>query len=67
MNGPSVLGSDAVPYEIDAFYYVGQVSLDTLNTSDSNLSGTFLPPPPPAGQHRTDELPMSLAIVNFPG
>lgn len=26
MNGPSVLGSDAVPYEIDAFYYVGQVS-----------------------------------------
>lgn len=66
MNGPSVLGSDAVPYEIDAFDYVGQVSLDTLNATDSNLSGTFLAPPPPAGQPRTDELPLSLAIVNFP-
>ena len=67
MNGPSALGSDGLPYEIDAFEYAGQVDLTEYREADDYLSGTF-----PSGrlatpEPRTDELPLLLAVVNFPG
>ncbi len=67
MNGPSVLGSDGVPYVLDAFEYDGQVPVDEIAATDSNLTGNFLSGQLASPEPRTDELPMSLAIVNFPG
>ena len=61
MNGPSVLGSDGVPYVIDRFSYV-----DTLLAADDFLSGDFLTGALPKPQPRKQELPLALAIINFP-
>jgi hypothetical protein len=66
MNGPSVLGSDGVPYVIDTFSYDGQVDVDALLTADDFLSGVFNQGQLHAPQPRHEELPMSLAIVDFP-
>jgi murein DD-endopeptidase MepM/ murein hydrolase activator NlpD len=67
MNGPSVLGSDGVPYVIDRFDYDGQVAPQTLLDADDFLSGVFNQGQLPTADPRRAELPMSLAIVNFPG
>jgi hypothetical protein len=66
MNGPSVLGSDGLPYVIDSFAYEGQVDPQLLLNADGYISGQFFTPPLPAPQPRTDELPLNLSIVNFP-
>ena len=42
MNGPSVLGSDGVPYVIDRFSYDGQVPPEAIFAADDFLSGDFL-------------------------
>ena len=54
MNGPSVLGSDGVPYVLDAFEYDGQVPVEDILATDSNLTGTFLSGqlPAPRAPHR---------------
>lgn len=68
MNGPSVLGSDGIPYVLDSFEYDGQVSTDDLLAADDYMTGSnYLSGQAAAPEPRTDELPMSLAIVNFPG
>jgi murein DD-endopeptidase MepM/ murein hydrolase activator NlpD len=67
MNGPSVLGSDGVPYVIDRFDYDGQVAPQALLDADDFLSGVFNQGQLPTVDPRRTELPMSLAIVNFPG
>jgi murein DD-endopeptidase MepM/ murein hydrolase activator NlpD len=67
MNGPSVLGSDGVPYVIDRFDYDGQVSPQALLDADDFLSGVFNQGQLPKVDPRQHQLPMSLAIVNFPG
>ncbi len=67
MNGPSVLGSDGVPYVIDRFAYDGQVAPDTVLQADDFLSGVFNEGQLPTAEPRRTELPVSLAIVNFPG
>ena len=67
MNGPSALGSDGLPYEIDAFEYAGQVDLAEYRETDDNFSGTFSSGRLATPEPRTDELPLSLSIVNFPG
>jgi hypothetical protein len=66
MNGPSVLGSDGVPYVLDRFSYDGQVPVDTILNADDFLSGNFLTGALPKPQPRTQELPLALAIINFP-
>lgn len=66
MNGPSVLGSDGVPYVIDGFSYTGQVPTQAVLASDDKLSGQFLQGRLPQAQPRTDQLPLSLAVVDFP-
>jgi len=67
MNGPSVLGSDGVPYVLDTFSYDGQVAPELIFAADDYLSGNFAPGRLPTPEPRTDELPLALAIVNFPG
>ena len=66
MNGPSVLGSDGLPYVIDRFTYRGQVAPQTILDADDFLGGRFFTTPLPAGQHRKGELPLALAIVDLP-
>jgi hypothetical protein len=66
MDGPSLFSADALPYVIDQFTYVGQVPPALLEAADDYISGSFLPASPPAPQPRTDELPLVLAIVDFP-
>ena len=41
MNGPSVLGSDGVPYVIDRFSYDGQVPVETIFAADDFLERGF--------------------------
>jgi hypothetical protein len=67
MNGPSVLGSDGVPYVIDRFAYDGQVAPETVLQADDFLSGVFNEGQLPTTEPRQAELPMSLAIIDFPG
>jgi hypothetical protein len=66
MNGPHVLGADGLPYVFDEFEYAGQVPVQAIMDADDYLTGTFLQDKLPDTQTRTDELPMNLAIVNFP-
>lgn len=67
MNGPSVLGSDGLPYELDSFEYDGQVGVQEMAAADNYVTGNYLSGRLPNAQPRSNELPMSLAIVNFPG
>jgi hypothetical protein len=66
MSGPSVLGSDGVPYVLDQFDYRGQIDPQKIIESDDYVSGTYFTPPLPPAQPRQDELPLALAIVDFP-
>ena len=66
MDGPSLLGADGLPYVIDELTYVGQVPPASLLAADDFLTGSFLPATPAAGQPRTEQLPLVLAIVDFP-
>lgn len=66
MNGPSLLEADALPYVIDSFSYEGQVPTKLIQDANLYLSGQYLGDKLPTGQPRTDQLPLSLAIVNFP-
>jgi hypothetical protein len=59
-------GVERLPYVIDEFAYVGQVSPEAFLAADDFLSGTFLPIPLPTAQPRTEELPLLLAIIDFP-
>jgi hypothetical protein len=66
MNGPSVLGSDGLPYVIDRFSYDGQVPPQAIMDADDYLTGQFLQGRLATPEPRTDQLPSALAIVNFP-
>jgi hypothetical protein len=67
MNNAIQFRADALPYVIDKFDYVGQVSPQVLDAADDYVTGTIYPPPFPTAQPRTAQLPMALAVVNFPG
>jgi hypothetical protein len=66
MNGPSVLGSDAVPYTIDAFAFDGQIPTQAIVDADDNLTGQLFQDRLPQPQPRTAQLPLNLTIVDFP-
>lgn len=68
MDGPSVLGSNGVPYVIEEFGYAGQVDPQSLIDADDFLSGVFFDPAAAGDpQPRAEELPLNLAVVDFPG
>jgi Peptidase family M23 len=64
MDGPSVIGSNGIPYVIDSFAYDGQVSREKFASAPS-LAGKWgenrLATPNP----RQDEFPMDLTIIDF--
>lgn len=67
MNGPSLLEADGVPYALDNFAYQGRVARASMWNADNYLSGSFFGPDRlPTAQPRANELPLLLAIVNFP-
>lgn len=66
INGPSVLGSDGVPYVFDRFAYDGQIDPQQIIDADDFVSGQFLGGRLPTPQPRTNQLPLAWAIVNFP-
>lgn len=67
MNGPSILEAEAVPYSLESFGYQGQVSQESIANADNYLSGPFFGPDRlPTSQARKSQLPLLLAIVNFP-
>jgi len=64
MDGPSVIGSNGIPYVIDAFEYDGQVSKAKFNASTTlagNWGGNRLQTP----NARRNEFPMDLSIIDF--
>lgn len=66
MDGPSLLEADSLPYEFKSFDYDGQVDPSAIADADDYLSGTFLQGKLPKSESRTLELPLNLAIVDFP-
>ena len=67
MNGPSLLEADGIPYVLDAFGYQGQLDPALIWDADNYLSGSYFGPGRlPVAQGRTNQLPVSLALVNFP-
>jgi len=66
MNGPSLLEADGLPYVLDNFGYQGQVDPASIWNADNYLSGRYFGPGRlPTAQPRTNQLPVSLALVNF--
>ena len=68
MNGPSVLGSDGLPYVLDTFAYDGQISAAAAGRR-RRLPHRRLLRPGPAADARAAHGPATpaWAIVNFPG
>ena len=65
MDGPSLLGSDSLPYDFKSFDYDGQVAPQQIADADDYLSGTFLQGRLPDREPRKNELPLNLAIIDF--
>ena len=66
MDSPSVVGSHGLPYVLKSFEYDGQVPAEVLEAADDYLSGDFGTGRLPVPQPRTNQLPLALAVVNFP-
>jgi hypothetical protein len=65
MDGQSTLGSNGLPYVIDAFDFDGEVSA-TKYRSSPNLDGSWNENLLPAPSARRNQFPMDFAIINFP-
>ncbi len=65
MDGPDLAGSDGVPYVLDAFDYSGYVDPQQVIDADDYVSGAFFAHHSDDPQPRTEQLPMSGAIVDF--
>ncbi len=63
MDGPSVLGSNGVPYVIDSYRYSGQITDAIANTAGlaSNFSAALFQQVQP----RAQSLPLDFAVVDF--
>lgn len=66
MDSPDFLTANPLPYVFDSFVYRGQVPLQEVLNADDFLSGTFFQQRLQIGQPRKDQLPQSLAIIDFP-
>lgn len=63
MDGPSVLGSNGLPYVIDSYRYSGQLSNAMIDVAspDADFSAALFAQP----QERRQSLPLDLAVVDF--
>jgi murein DD-endopeptidase MepM/ murein hydrolase activator NlpD len=66
MNGPSVLGSDGLPYVEDGFALAGTVSRAQFDAATS-LEGVWNQGLFPRPDPRRAQYPLDLDIVDFPG
>ena len=66
MDGPSLLEADSLPYAFERFDFDGQVAPQQIADADDYLSGTFLQGKLSRSEARTNELPLNLAIIDFP-
>jgi murein DD-endopeptidase MepM/ murein hydrolase activator NlpD len=66
MDGPSLLAADGLPYVLESFVYRGQVPPERILDADDFLTGKFLAGVTSDGEERKDELPLALAVVDFP-
>jgi hypothetical protein len=64
MDGPSVLGSDGLPYTYDRLGLAGHVDRSLYTSSFEGDWGQGLLPQP---QPQTDRFPLDLDVVDFPG
>ncbi len=64
MDGPSVLGSNGVPYLIDSYAYSGQITDAIANVA--GLSSNFNAALFQQVQPRAQSLPLDFAVVDFP-
>jgi len=65
MDGPSVLGSSGLPYEIDGFGLAGAVSAEKFATAPT-LEGDWGEGRTKTASERKGQFPLDLNIVNFP-
>ena len=64
MDGPSVLGSQGLPYVIDSFVLAGQIPIGKFEAApgiEGDWSEGMFPTPSP----RKNQYPMDLAVVDF--
>jgi murein DD-endopeptidase MepM/ murein hydrolase activator NlpD len=66
MDGPSVLGSNGLPYVIDRFEYAGQVAVSAFLETDDFLSGAFNEDRLAKPEPRAKQFPLLLDVVDFP-
>ncbi|MGH9702148.1 MAG: M23 family metallopeptidase, partial [Candidatus Acidiferrales bacterium] len=65
MDGPSVLGSQGLPYVIDSFVLAGQVPVAKFEAA-AGVEGDWGEGIFPTLSPRKDQFPLDLAIVDFP-
>jgi hypothetical protein len=64
MDGPSVLGSNGIPYLLGSFALAGQIPAEKFAAS-SGVEGDWGVGAMQPGSSREDQFPMDLAIINF--
>lgn len=64
MNGPNLIGSDAVPYVLDEFLYAGYIAPEDIIGADDYVTGEFFQHHLTSTQARKSELPMAGSIIN---
>jgi murein DD-endopeptidase MepM/ murein hydrolase activator NlpD len=65
MTGPSVLGSDGIPYVIDTFNFAGQIDIAAFEAAP-DLSGNWGKGLLSKPEHREREFPLNFNIIDFP-
>jgi hypothetical protein len=65
MTGPSVLGSDGVPYVIDTFNLAGQIDIAAFEAAPG-IEGNWRKGPPGKPERHEREFPLNLNIIDFP-
>ena len=66
MDGPTLLGSNGLPYVFDRFTFRGEVAPSQIQDADDFLSGSFLQGRLDEGEPRSDQMPLLLDIIDFP-
>ncbi len=64
MEGPSVLGSNGIPYSIDSFAIEGRIPAAEFAAAPG-IEGDWVKGVLPAPSPRRDQYPMDLDIVDF--
>jgi murein DD-endopeptidase MepM/ murein hydrolase activator NlpD len=65
MTGPSVLGSDGVPYAIDTFNFAGQIDIAAFEGAP-NLTGNWGKGSLSKPERDERQFPLNFNIIDFP-